>query len=42
MEEGVDTVGNGVLLLFGGQNVLGNLGWRKEGVDTVGDGVLLL
>ena len=26
VEEGVDTVGNGVLLLFGGQDVLENLG----------------
>ena len=25
MEEGVDTVGNGVLLLFGGQDFFGNL-----------------
>ena len=29
MEEGVDTVGDGVLLLFGGQNFFGNLGWRR-------------
>ena len=29
MEEGVDTVGNGVLLLFGGQYSFGNLGWRR-------------
>ena len=29
MEEGVDTVGNGVLLLFGGQDCFGNLGWRR-------------
>ena len=30
MEEGVDTVGNGVLLLFRGQDfVFGNLGWRR-------------
>ena len=29
MEEGVDTVGNGVLLLFGGQDVFGNLGLRR-------------
>ena len=29
MEEGVDTVGNGVLLLFGGQYFFGNLGWRR-------------
>ena len=42
MEEGVDTVGDAVLWLFRGQNVLGNLGWRKEGVDTVSNGVLLL
>ena len=28
MEEGVDTVGNGVLLLFGGQK-FGNLGRRR-------------
>ena len=26
VEEGVDTVGDGVLLLFGGQDVFGNLG----------------
>ena len=43
MEEGVDTVGNGVLLLFGGQDfVFGNLGWRRvltqlvKGVVVVG------
>ena len=29
MEEGVDTVGNGVLLLFGGQDCFGNLGWSR-------------
>ena len=29
MEEGVDTVGNGVLLLFGGQDFFGNLVWRR-------------
>ena len=29
MEEVVDTVGNGVLLLFGGQDVFGNLGLRR-------------
>ena len=30
VEEGVDTVDNGVLLLFGGQDFfLGNLGWRR-------------
>ena len=29
MEEAVDTVGNGVLLLFGGQDLFGNLGWRR-------------
>ena len=29
MEESVDTVGNGVLLLFGGQDCFGNLGWRR-------------
>ena len=30
MEEGVDTVGNGVLLLFGGgQDFFGNLGWSR-------------
>ena len=30
MEEGVDTFGNGVLLLFGGQDsFLRNLGWRR-------------
>ena len=29
LEEGVDTVGNGVLLLFGGQYVFGNLGCRR-------------
>ena len=29
MEVGVDIVGNGVLLLFGGQYVFGNLGWRR-------------
>ena len=29
VEEGVDTVGNGVLLLFGGINYFGNLVWRR-------------
>ena len=29
MEEGVDTVGNAVLLLFGGQDFFENLGWRR-------------
>ena len=29
MEEGVDTVSNGVLLLFGGQDFFGNLGLRR-------------
>ena len=30
MEEGVDTVGDGVLLLFGGgQDLFGHLGWRR-------------
>ena len=29
MEEGVDTVGNGVLLSFGGQDFYGTLGWRR-------------
>ena len=29
VEEGVYTVGNGVLLLFGGLNYFGNLGWRR-------------
>ena len=29
MEEGVDTVGNGVLLLFRGQDVFLHLGWRR-------------
>ena len=29
MEEGVDTVGTGVLLLFGGQDFYGNLGCRR-------------
>ena len=42
MEEGVDTVGNGVLLLFGGQDFLFWKSWVEEGVDTVGNGVLLL
>ena len=44
MEEGVDTVDNGVLLLFGGQDLLlfSLKSWVEEGVDTVGDGVLLL
>ena len=41
MEEGVDTVGNGVLLLFGGQDVFFT-SRVEEGVDTVGNGVLLL
>ena len=41
MEEGVDTFGNGVLLLFGGQDVFWK-SWVKEGVDTVDNGVLLL
>ena len=43
MEEGVDTVGNGVLLLFGGQYCFGNLGRRKVLTQLVtGNGVLLL
>ena len=46
MEEGVDTVGDGVLLLFGGQDFFVFLffwkSWVEEGVDTVGNGVLLL
>ena len=29
MEEGVDTVGNGVLLLFGRQDFFGDLGLRR-------------
>ena len=29
MEEGVDTVGDGVLLLFGGQDFFGAVGWRR-------------
>ena len=29
MGEGVDTVGDGVLLLFGGQEVFGNLVWWR-------------
>ena len=33
MEEGVDTVGNGVLLLFGGQDVFLK-SWMEEGVET--------
>ena len=41
MEEGVDTVGNGVLLLFGGQDFFW-ISWVEEGVDTVGNWVLLL
>ena len=42
MEDGVDTVGNGVLLLFEGQAIFVLKSWVEEGVDTVGDGVLLL
>ena len=43
MEEGVDTVGNGVLSLFGGQYSFGNLGWRRVLTQLVtGNGVLLL
>ena len=42
VEEGVDTVGNGVLLLFGGQDSCFWISWVEEGVDTVGNGVLLL
>ena len=43
VEEGVDTVGNGVLLLFGGQHLFGNLGWRRLLTQLVtGNGVLLL
>ena len=43
MEEGVDTVGNGVLLMFGGQYSFGNLGWRRVLTQLVtGNGVLLL
>ena len=42
VEEGVDTVGNGVLLLFGGQDLFFLKSWVEEGVDTVGNGVLLL
>ena len=41
MEEGVDTVGNGVLLSFGGQDCFWK-SWVEEGVDTVGTVVLLL
>ena len=41
VEEGVDTVGNGVLLLFGGQDFFFT-SCVEEGVDTVGNGVLLL
>ena len=29
MEEGVDTVGNGVLLLFRRQDFFGDVGWRR-------------
>ena len=43
MEEGVDTVGNGGLLLLGGQYCFGNLGRRKVLTQLVtGNGVLLL
>ena len=42
MEEGVDTVGNGVLLLFGGQDSLFEKSWVEESVDTIDNGVLLL
>ena len=44
MEEGVDTVGTVVLLLFGGQDFFFSSflkSWVEEGVDTVGNGVLL-
>ena len=41
MEVGVDTVGDGVLLLLGGQDIFWK-SWVEEGVDTVGNGVLLL
>ena len=41
-EEGVDTVGNGLLLLFGGVFFGCWKSWVEEGVDTVGNGVLLL
>ena len=41
VEEGVDTVGDGLLLLFGGQDVFWK-SWVEEGVDTVDNGVLLL
>ena len=38
MEEGVDTVGNGVLLLFGEQDLFFVFfkSWVEEVVDTVG------
>ena len=42
MEEAVDTVGNGVLLLFKGQDSFFEKSWVEKSVDTVGDGVLLL
>ena len=43
MEECVDTVCNGVLLLFGGQDFIENLGWRRVLTQLVtGNGVLLL
>ena len=43
MEEGVDTVGNGFLLLLGVQDFFCCWkSWVEEGVDTVGNGVLLL
>ena len=41
VEEGVDTVGNGVLLLFAEDKTFLK-SWVEEGVDTVGNGVLLL
>ena len=43
VEESVDTVGNGVLMLLGGQYFFGNLGWRRVLTQLVtGNGVLLL
>ena len=36
MEEGVDTVGDGVLLLLGGgQDLFGNLGWSRVFTNLV-------
>ena len=42
VEEGVDTVGNGVPTLFGGRDFCFWKSWLEEAVDTVGNGVLLL